>query len=65
MKKVKIRNWTQYGDYMVFANIVSEYGLKIILTTNTAEIEAVGTEAHIYTFCQVLKKKEIRFEEVR
>jgi len=63
MKQITIDNWTQYGDYMVFAGIVSEYGLKIILQTDHKKIMAIGTEKHIYTFCQVLKKKEIAFTE--
>jgi len=61
MKTITITDWQQYGDYMVFANIVSEYELKIILQTESSKITAIGTEAHIYTFCQALKKKQIPF----
>jgi len=62
MKKIKITNWPQYGNISVFEGIKIEYGLDIFLFILPSTLEATGTEAHIYTFCQVLKKKEVRFE---
>lgn len=63
MKQIKIENWQQYGDYMVFANIVSQYSLSVILQTDQRSITAIGTDKHIFIFCEALKKKHIQFTE--
>lgn len=63
MKKVEIVNWKQYGDYMLFAGIVSEFRLGIILQTTPDRIVAMGEENRIDKFCDQLDKKQIVWQK--
>lgn len=63
MKSIIIKNWQTYGDYMFFANIVSENRIGIILETTTQRIRAFGSEKHVERFKEELKKQNVKFED--
>lgn len=62
MKKVIIKNWQLHGDYMLYANIVSENRLSVILQSEFKQITCFGNEKHVALFAKELKKKKIDFE---
>lgn len=62
MKRITIIDWNTYGDYMMFANIVSDQRLGIILQVSNRTLTAMGNPERVDKFCEELTKNKIPFK---
>jgi len=64
MKKAKIENWSLFGEYTVFSNIISKNKLGLIIEANSNEILAFGNNGHLELFCKELDKLKIPYTTI-
>ncbi len=64
MKQLKIENWQQHGEYMIYANMVDETKQWIMLTTSGNVITALGKQEGIDALKKLLDKKKITYKEI-
>jgi len=57
MKKVVIENWREYGDYMLYANVVSDLKLGIILQVDASGLSAFGDKDRVQRFEKELRNR--------
>lgn len=57
MKQVRIYDWNNYGDYMLFANVVSDNKLSVILQVDNKALIAMGYPGMVDRFIEELQKK--------
>lgn len=64
MKKIVIKNWRQYGDYLLFSGMVDTVKQWIMLQAINDEIIVIGKEDSINKYCQLLKSKNIKYDKL-
>jgi hypothetical protein len=64
MKKVKIENWSRFGEYTVFSNIISKNKFGLIVEANSNEIFVFGNNGHLELFCKELDKLKIPYTTI-
>ncbi len=61
MRKIIIKYWKDYGDYMLFANMVDETKEWIMLQAEPDTITAIGKEPALEKYGKLLGKRKILF----
>ena len=61
MEKITINNWNEFGNYMLFANMVDETGKWILLEVTGSSINATGNMEALQAFSELLRARNIPF----
>ena len=57
--KITIKDWKQYGEYSVFANIGE---MPVVIHASEKMISVIGSQNAVKAYALILKKKNIKFE---